>query len=421
MAVKPGFKMTEIGEIPAEWNAYHLSQLWKVTDCKHVTATFVPEGYPVASIREVQSKFVNLHAANHTTPHFYRLLIEGGRDPQAGDLILSRNATVGQIAQVSHSHPKFAMGQDVCLLRKTSPTNSTEFIQAVFQSRIIKQQISDILVGSTFKRINVKQIKAFIVPSPSAAEQRAIAGALSDVDALIESLEQLIAKKRAIKQGAMQELLTGKRRLPGFSGKWEKKRLQQIAWYQEGPGVQKHQFASVGTKLLNGSNISHGELFLDQTERYIEDQLANGTYRHFLCDAGDIVIASSGISPATLNEKMAIVQASHLPLCMNTSTIRFKANQDLATQAFLFVCLQGNSFRDQIAGMATGSAQLNFGPSHLNKVELLLPTISEQVAVADVIGSLEHELRKLDDRLTKLRLLKQAMMQQLLTGKIRLV
>ena len=97
----PGYKQTEVGIIPEEWDAGSLGRFWTVTDCKHVTADFIPDGFLVASIKEVQSRFVDLTNAKQTTQHFYNLLIEGGRKPQPGDLIFSRNATVGAISQVA--------------------------------------------------------------------------------------------------------------------------------------------------------------------------------------------------------------------------------------------------------------------------------------------------------------------------------
>jgi len=226
--LRKGYKQTEVGMIPEEWDAGGLGRFWSVTDCKHVTAEFVPQGIPVASIKEVQSRFVDLTNAKQTTNHFYSLLIEGGRKPLPGDLILSRNATVGEVTQVAEWHPPFAMGQDVCLLRKKSPDHSTEFLQAVFQSPVIGNQLSSLMFGSTFKRANVEQIRNFSVPMPPPPEQRAIAGALSDVDALIGALDSALAKKRNLKQAAMQQLLTGQKRLPGFHGAWEVKRLGDV-------------------------------------------------------------------------------------------------------------------------------------------------------------------------------------------------
>jgi type I restriction enzyme, S subunit len=118
-----------LGDVPAHWEVGPLKRYWSVTDCKHVTAEFVDDGIPLASIREVQSRWVALENAKCTTEHFYELLIEGGRRPVPGDLIFSRNATVGEVAQVHSNHPRFAMGQDVVLLRKLSREYSSDYLQ----------------------------------------------------------------------------------------------------------------------------------------------------------------------------------------------------------------------------------------------------------------------------------------------------
>ncbi len=265
-------------------------------------------------------------------------------------------------------------------------------------------------------------VKAFIIPlPPTKAEQEAIADALSDTDALIESLKQLITKKRQLKQGAMQELLTGKRRLPGFSGAWDMKTFAEICWFQEGPGVRNTQFTSSGIKLLNGTNIFQGVLNLDTTNRFISQKEAFGSYSHFLADAGDIVIASSGITVEKFHDKVAFVRNKDLPFCLNTSTIRFKPLENILQSNYLFQFLRSNKFKHMIGGQATGSAQLNFGPSHVAKVTISLPPLSEQTAIAAILSDIDTEITALETKLSKTRQIKQGMMHELLTGRIRLI
>lgn len=129
-----------LGDVSEHWEVGPLKRFWSVTDCKHVTAEFVDDGIPLASIREVQSRWVTLEDAKCTTEHFYELLIEGGRQPLPGDLIFSRNATVGEVAQVHADHPRFAMGQDVVLLRKLSQSDSSDYLQHVIRSPIIDRK-----------------------------------------------------------------------------------------------------------------------------------------------------------------------------------------------------------------------------------------------------------------------------------------
>jgi len=218
----------------------------------------------------------------------------------------------------------------------------------------------------------------------------------------------------------MQQLLTGKKRLPGFSGEWEVRLLAEVCWFQEGPGVRNTQFTSSGIKLLNGTNIFRGVLNLDTTSRFISEKEAYGPYAHFMADTGDIVIASSGITIEKFHEKVAFVKDADLPFCMNTSTIRFKPFTSLLP-SFFFQFLTTDNFKRMIGGQATGSAQLNFGPSHIAKVILSLPPLPEQEAIAAVLADMDAELAALEQRRNKTRDLKQAMMQELLTGKTHLV
>ena len=177
-----------LGDVPAHWEVGPLKRFWSVTDCKHVTAEFVDDGFPLASIREVQSRWVALENAKCTTEHFYEVLVEGNRQPLAGDLIFSRNATVGEVAQVHADHPRFAMGQDVVLLRKLSPNYSSDYLQHVIRSPIIILQLANMMIGSTFKRINVEEIRSFLIPSPPPTEQAEIANFLEGEVAKFDNL-----------------------------------------------------------------------------------------------------------------------------------------------------------------------------------------------------------------------------------------
>lgn len=253
-----------------------------------------------------------------------------------------------------------------------------------------------------------------IIVPPTIEEQTAIATALSDADALISSVEKLIAKKRMIKQGAMQQLLQPKEG-------WEVKKLPELVWFQEGPGVRNSQFTSSGVKLLNGTNIEDGKLILEKTDRYISEKEAYGWYSHFLVNEGDILIACSGVTIDRFDEKVTVADSTHLPLCMNTSTMRFKIiSKDLSKSYFLHF-LKSKSFKEQIGGKATGSAQLNFGPSHVKMVDLNLPTLTEQENISSILSDMDAEINALETKLEKSRKVKLGMMQNLLTGKIRLI
>ncbi|MBV5328895.1 MAG: restriction endonuclease subunit S, partial [Chlorobium sp.] len=208
-------------EVPKGWEFGPLKRFWSITDCKHITAEFVEDGIPLASIREVQGRWVALEKAKCTTEDFYDLLIEGNRRPVPGDLIFSRNATVGEVAQVRADHPRFAMGQDVVLLRKLSPECSSDYLQHVIRSPIIIRQLANMMIGSTFKRINVEEIRTFLVPSPPKSEQEKIAtfleNTLENFDTLTTEAKRAITLLQERRASLISAAVTGKINLQGVA------------------------------------------------------------------------------------------------------------------------------------------------------------------------------------------------------------
>ncbi|HEV3298213.1 MAG TPA: restriction endonuclease subunit S [Planctomycetaceae bacterium] len=386
--VPNGYKQTDLGVIPKEWEVDNLSRFWNVTDCKHVTATFIPDGYPVASIREVQGRFVDLSDAHQTTLRFYTLLCEGGRKPRVGDLILSRNATVGEVAQVAEWHPPFAMGQDVCLLRKRSQQLSTHFLQAFFHSRLIASQLADLMVGSTFKRVNVQQIKGLAVLMPPPVEQQAIADALSEVDTLIESLEQRLTKKRNLKQGAMQELLRPK-------AEWVIKTLGEIAHVKTGSRNNQDKVEEGEYPFfVRSSTVERINSYSYDCEGIlIPGEGGIGSIFHYICGRFDVhqrVYAITQFSPDTSGKYVFFYMAKNFGAHAMQNSV--KATVD--------------------------SLRL---PTFQNFVIAMPPTCQAQTAIASILTDMDAEIAAIEAKLAKAREIKEGMMQELLTGRIRLV
>ena len=212
-----------LGEVPEHWEVSNLKRFWHVIDCKHVTADFVDDGIPLASIREVQGRFIDLTTSKKTTELFYDLLIEDGRKPLQGDLIFSRNATVGEVAQVADWHPIFAMGQDVCLLRRRDEASSSDFLHSALRSKVVSEQLALCMIGSTFKRVNVEEIRNLVVPMPSPDEQEAIATYLDQqttkFDALTAEAQRAIALLKEHRSALISAAVTGKIDVRGLTEK----------------------------------------------------------------------------------------------------------------------------------------------------------------------------------------------------------
>lgn len=173
--------------------------------------------------------------------------------------------------------------------------------------------------------------------------------------------------------------------------KVQMRKLQDVLFFQEGPGVRKFQFRESGVKLLNVGNINNGTLNTNTTKLYISDEEAYGKYSHFLVDEGDLLIASSGVVVNNFHNKIAFATKEDLPLCLNTSTIRFKTlDKSVFNINYFKFFLKTIFFKSQLRRLITGSAQLNFGPSHLKQINVPVPTLSDQLHIANLLSKAEN-------------------------------
>ncbi len=429
-------RQTEAGEIPADWSCKPLADIAYLETGLSKPKIVFGTGCPVVMVQNLYDsssvKFSGLRRVEVTEQEISRYRMKPG-DVLIGNASVKRSG-IGYPSKFNGAPEDVIFAKYVYRathLRGVCP----QFLLYALRSPSCRQRVVAASQTGTLTNLNKAAVSSIQIPFPPEAEQEAIAEALFDADAFIESIEELIKKKRLIKQGAMQELLTGKKRLPGFESKpgtkqtevgeipvdWSLCLVSEVAWFQEGPGVRNYQFTTSGVKLFNGTNIEKGYVLLEKTSRHVSEREAYGKYRHFLADSGDIVIACSGITVDRFDEKVAVLGEEHLPLCMNTSTMRFKVGIGDVSKDYFRHFLRSRLFKQQIGGQATGSAQLNFGPSHVATVNLAVPPLVEQDAIARILTDMDAELEALDAKLSKARQIKQGMMHELLTGRIRLV
>ena len=200
-----------LGEIPAHWEVGALARWWQVIDCKHRTVPFLDDGIALASIGEVKGLEVDLSTANRTSVDEYRQMITGGREPHAGDIIYSRNATVGAAALVT-TKEQFCMGQDVSLIRSVDQNQG--FLGFLLRSPVVMGQLDSLMVGSTFNRINVSRIERFAVCVPPINEQRSIAEFChrehESTEALVLKVRTAIDRLRELRTALISAAVTGK-------------------------------------------------------------------------------------------------------------------------------------------------------------------------------------------------------------------
>ncbi|ERL56974.1 Type I restriction-modification system, specificity subunit S [Psychrobacter aquaticus CMS 56] len=351
------------------------------------------------------------------------------------DVLLNiTGASIGRVAVSDIDEAN--VNQHVCIIR--SDDLHPGYLKSFLLSFQGQKQIEQCQAGGNRQGLNFEQIKSFKIPFPPLPEQQKIAKILSTWDKAISTTERLIKNSTQQKKALMQQLLTGKRCLlstnSGFSVRdgfaksklgelpddWNLSLIPKFYWFQEGPGVRKYQFTETGVKLLNGTNIQKSRVDLTTTKTHISEDEAYGGYKHFLADSGDLIIACSGISVDRFDEKIAFLEDEHLPLCMNTSTMRFKVKKGVkASLEFLRYFMMSPLFKNQIRRQITGSAQLNFGPSHVEKCYIALPSYEEQERIAAVLINADKEIDLLEQQLADLQQEKKALMQVLLTGKKR--
>jgi restriction endonuclease S subunit len=407
MQLMAGFKRTEVGVIPADWEVRELSDCSKrITDGEHLTPRRTSSGYFLLSARNIQDGRVDLSDVDFVGTDEY-LRIRKRCNPESGDVLISCSGTVGRVATVPHGL-KCVMVRSAALVKPDPTRLSGRYAQYFLQSPAGQNQIGASLNQGAQANLFLNHIQSLRVPlPPNRAEQDAIAGALSDTDALIESLEQLIAKKRHIKQGAMQQLLRPK-------VNWVTRTLSQIADIRSGgtPSTNRAEFWDGDVPWCTPTDITalKGQKYLTATSRTITSQGLKASSAEVI-PAHSIVMTSR----ATIGE----CAINRVPLATNQGFKNFVPFQGTDAEFLYYLLL---TKKQDFIGLCGGSTFLEIGKTQLVRFEVALPAQeAEQTAIATILSDMDAEIAALEAKLTKTRQIKQGMMRELLTGRIRLV
>ena len=426
MEVKPGYKMTEVGVIPEDWECVTVDTLVqngvleKPLDGNHgnihpKSGDFVNFGIPFVMANNIRDGRIYLDQCVFLRKEQADSLQKGFS--KTGDVLLTHKATIGNIAIVGDIPFEYIMLTPQVTYYRVADWNSlsNHYLKQYFESSFFQPVLKSLSGGGTRSYIGITaQLQLPVVMPPTKAEQEAIASALSDVDALIESLEQLIAKKRDIKQGAMQELLTGKRRLPGFSGEWVARKLEELAYIYSGgtPSTTQPQFWGGDVLWCTPTDITAlcGCKYLADTNKKITEQGLSCSSAELIPEMSIVMTSRATIGECAINLN---------PLSTNQGFKNFVPfdNIDVEFLYYLLKVQKANFIR-----LCAGSTFLEIGKTQINSYVVRLPaTKDEQSSIASALGDIDNELCLLENKLSKTRHLKQAMMQELLTGRIRLV
>lgn len=427
MEVRPGYKQTEVGVIPDAWEVCPVRQKGEVLTGKALAINAPGSRRPYLRTKNVFDGRIDIDdvlSMPMTDEQFAQFRI------RKGDVLLNEGQSlelVGRCAIYQDEYPEPCAIQNAILRFRARAGVSEKFASYLFRhcqqtgvfARIALQTTSVAhLGGSRFERL--------CLPWPTEPEQRAIAAALSDVDALLGGLERLIAKKRDLKQAAMQQLLTGQTRLPGFSGAWEVKRLGDLFKFSGGYSASRDQLSTTGHCYLHYGDI-HGSVktTIDTKTDHQDIPKLNIPLKRVSPDSlladGDVVFVDASEDDEGTSKHVVVVNKGGLPFISGLHTIVAKARTAEMSHEYLRYCFQTGAIRQQFMFYAVGTKVSGISKTNIVKLSLPVPPVSEQTAIAAVLSDMDAELSALMARRDKTRALKQAMMQELLTGRTRLV
>jgi type I restriction enzyme S subunit len=412
--VKTGYKQTEIGVIPEDWEILQIRDIvenGKIPSGIYKDIKLYGKGTKIIKLGDVfrYDNFIPELAQkvklNQKEVQTYKIII--------GDIIVALASVklegVGKVMLVDKLSEDTVYDHNVALMRLKSDY-SNKFVSNLFKSNIVRKSIASkaTQVGTTF--LKSSSLLNILVPLPPLPEQQAIAEALSDADTWIESLEQLIAKKRQLKQGAMQVLLTPKE-------DWEVKKLGDYSFITKLAGFEYslhfNSYKDEGDIIVvRGTNITKNKLDLSDVKT-IPTKTSNNLLRSKLYK-NDLVFAYVG----TIGPIYLIEEDNRFHLGPNTAKI--SVNYELNSM-FLFHYFTSSFIKDEIKEHTSIGAQPSLSMSKIRSFKINLPCISEQTRIATILSDMDLELEALQQQLEKARQIKQGMMQDLLTGRIRLV
>jgi type I restriction enzyme S subunit len=415
MEVRPGYKRTEVGVIPEEWDTKALQDL---------TDPARPIGYGI--VQTGKSVFNGVRCVRVVD------IVAGRIDPEQlittsqeisqaykrtslreNDLVIALRGKIGAVAVIGKELAGANLTRGVAVL-SASDNIRYDYLSHYLSSTVGKTTIEKNLNGSALQEIPIAALRKIPVIVPPIPEQRAIAVALIDADALLGGLERLIAKKRDLKQAAMQQLLTGQTRLPGFSGEWEETTLGELA-----------TFLSGGTPSRSNDDYWIGDIpWISATSlRCFEIWRSDSNVTK------EAVTAGSKMAP--VGSSLLLVRGSALhkeilcglvtkPVCFNQDVKALVPHPQVVPR-FLTIFVKGTAEEFLKLVSSAGNTAGVLDTKLLKAFAIKLPKLNEQTAIAAVLSDMDAELSALVARRDKTRDLKQAMMQELLTGRTRLV
>ncbi len=423
---KSGYKLTEVGMIPEDWEVKKMSQV-----CNYQNGTSLEkyfngsQGLNVISIGNysMDGKYIDTNSYIDWKYHkeIKRFILRHDELCMILNDKTSIGAIIGRVLLIKEDN-KYVFNQRSMRITPYE-TIFPLYLYHVINGDLLHNKIVSLAKPGTQIYVNTGDITGLDIPIPKSEEQHAIATALSDIDALITSLDSLIIKKHDIKQATMQQLLTGKTRLPGFSGKWEGKKIGDIFQFLSTANNSRSDLSEFGEiKYIHYGDIhTKWRSFLDCSRSelpFIQKDKAGNV--PFLED-GDLVMADASEDYDGIGISIEVKNATGKKIIAGLHTFLLRGDKEVLADGFKGYLQYIPAVKDALKRTATGISVYGISKNNVRNISISVPDISEQQAIATVLSDMDAEIAALEHKREKTRMLKQGMMQELLTGKTRLV
>lgn len=421
LKVPEGYKLTSVGVIPEDWEVAQLGSLGSVIR----GASPRPKGdkrYYGGNIPRLMVEDVT-RDKKFVAPQIDFLTLEGAkrsRPCKQGTLTVVCSGTPSVVGLPSFLTVDACIHDGMMALVNISPKVFPDYLFHQLTSYQEQLYISA-THGGTFVNLTTKGFRAFVVAlPPSEIEQRSIAKTLSDIDALLSELDSLIAKKRDLKQTAIQQLLTGTMRLPRFDAEWTVKQLgNHLEFLRNGVNSRAELTTNDSIKYLHYGDIhaSRSAFLCPSDLPSLPSKKAQGLSR--LRD-GDLVFADASEDLDGVGKSVEIFGALETECVSGLHTIALRFDKNILADGFKAYLQFCPTFYKKLHRLAAGTKVYATNRSHISNIEMRLPSTEEQNAIAKILSDMDSEISTIEQRRNKTRDLKHAMMQELLTGRIRL-
>lgn len=415
--VRKGYKKTDIGVIPEDWEVKNVSKSCLIKariGWQGLKKSEYMSSGPYILVTGTDFESGAIKWENCVFVSKERFEQDDYIKLRPKDILITKDGTIGKVAFLDWIPQEGTLNSGVFVVRAREKEINQTFLSRVFMSFYFEDFLNRLVAGSTINHLYQKDFVNFEFPLPSLEEQNAIATALSDMDSLISTLNKKIEKKRAIKQGLMQQLLTGKKRLPGFSEVWCKDDFSKLANILRGGSprpIEQYIVKSGGVNWIKIGDVERGAKYICRTK----EQIHKSGIIHSRCVyEGDLLLSNS----------MSFGRPYILKTegCIHDGWLVIQDYARNFDKEFLYYLLSSEDVFIQYVSLAAGSSVLNLNKEIVGKVVLKYPqSLAEQTAIATILSDCDKEISSLEEKRDKYKELKQGMMQQLLTGKIRLI